>query len=112
MFNWPVYVAVLFIWVLIFFSIFKGVKSTGMIVKLTVPAPLLIILILIIRGTKQRIIYKIISCKFLQYHKIFLLAAFLEGAGDGIKNYIFKWDPSILSDGDMWGKCIGQVLES
>eukprot|EP00116_Pleurobrachia_bachei_P004442 sb/3464704/ len=87
-FNWKVFVSMLIMWILIFFAIFQGVKSTGWVVKFTVPIPLLILLILIIR------------------------AAFLEGAGDGLKNYLFKWDGSALSDADVWADAIGQVFFS
>ena len=49
-FNWKVFVGITVVWILIFLSIFKGVKSTSWVVKFTVPLPLLILVILIIRG--------------------------------------------------------------
>lgn len=87
-FNWKVFVGIIVIWILIFLSIFRGVKSTGWVVKFTVPIPLLILVILIIRG------------------------AFLDGAGEGIENYLIKWDGSKLSDPVIWTKAIGQVFFS
>ncbi|XP_063675135.1 sodium-dependent dopamine transporter-like isoform X3 [Bolinopsis microptera] len=87
-FNWKVFVGITVVWILIFLSIFKGVKSTSWVVKFTVPLPLLILLILIIRG------------------------AFLDGAGDGIKAYLIKWDGSTLNDPVIWTKAIGQVFFS
>ena len=35
--------------------------------------------------------------------------AFLDGAAEGIKNYLIKWDSTTLSDPMMWTKAIGQV---
>ncbi|KAL5257787.1 hypothetical protein ACHWQZ_G012652 [Mnemiopsis leidyi] len=87
-FNWRVFIGIAVIWILIFLSIFKGVKSTGWVVKFTVPLPLLILVILIIRG------------------------AFLDGAGEGIENYLIKWDGTKLNDPDIWTKAIGQVFFS
>ena len=50
-------------WILIFFCVFKGVKSSSWIVWLTVPLPVLFVFIMIING------------------------ATLPGSGDGIKMY-------------------------
>ena len=52
-FNWRVFVSLMVMWVFIFFAIFKGVDSTGWVVKFTVPFPLLILIVLIIRGRQQ-----------------------------------------------------------
>lgn len=87
-FNWRVFVSLMVMWVFIFFAIFKGVDSTGWVVKFTVPFPLLILIVLIIRG------------------------AFLEGAGEGIKNYLIKWDSEVLNDPYIWTSAIGQVFFS
>ena len=38
--------------------------------------------------------------------------AFLDGAAEGIKNYLIKWDSTTLSDPMMWTKAIGQVCSS
>jgi len=87
-FNWKVFLATLVVWILIFGCICNGVKSAGWIVKLTVPLPLLILVILIIRG------------------------AFFEGASDGIKAYIWNWDASLLNSSTIWTEAIGQVFFS
>lgn len=87
-FNWKVFLATLVVWILIFGCISNGVKSAGWIVKLTVPLPLLILVVLIIRG------------------------AFFEGAGEGIKAYIWNWDASALNSSVIWTEAIGQVFFS
>ena len=40
---------------------------------------------------------------------MFLVGAFLDGAGEGIENYLIKWDGTKLNDPDIWTKAIGQV---
>jgi len=49
-FNWPVYLSVLFVWLCIYFTIWKGTDSTGYIVWITVPFPALLVLVLLIKG--------------------------------------------------------------
>lgn len=56
--------AVLTVWLICFAAIFKGVKSSSYIVWVTVPLPVLFILIMVIKG------------------------ATLEGAGDGVSQYL------------------------
>ena len=45
-------------------------------------------------------------------HPLSFLAAFLDGAGDGLMNYLFKWDSEALSDPSVWADAIGQVFFS
>lgn len=49
-FNMPVYLCVLFVWICIYFTIWKGTDSTGYIVWITVPFPALLVLVLLIKG--------------------------------------------------------------
>jgi len=62
-FSLPALGACALTWVLIFFCVWKGVKSSSWIVWVTVPMPLLFVVIMIING------------------------ATLEGAGGGIDGY-------------------------
>ena len=58
------FLAVLFVWVVCFAAIFKGVKSSSYIVWVTVPLPVIFILIMVIKG------------------------ASLEGSKEGIEQYL------------------------
>jgi SNF family Na+-dependent transporter len=58
------FIAVLVVWLFCFLAIFKGVKSSSYIVWVTVPLPILFIIVMIINNTQ------------------------LEGAGNGIKQYL------------------------
>lgn len=58
------FLAVLFVWAVCFAAVFKGVRSSSYIVWVTVPMPILFIIIMVIKG------------------------ATLEGAGDGISQYL------------------------
>lgn len=49
-FSVPAFLAVLFVWVVCFAAIFKGVKSSSYIVWVTVPLPVLFIIIMVIKG--------------------------------------------------------------
>jgi len=62
-FSWNAFIATVAVWVIIFLCIFKGVSSSSYIVWITVPVPVLFVIIMIING------------------------AMLEGAGGGIKSY-------------------------
>jgi len=44
------FLAVLFVWVVCFFAIFKGVKSSSYVVWVTVPPPVFFIIIIVIKG--------------------------------------------------------------
>ena len=47
---WPIFIGLIAIWIWIYFSIIKGVKSVGKVVYVTVVFPWIILIILIIRG--------------------------------------------------------------
>ena len=63
-FSVPAFFAVLVVWIFIYLAVFKGVGSSSYIVWVTVPIPIIFVIIFIIKG------------------------ATLEGAGDGIKMYL------------------------
>jgi len=48
--NWPLFAGLLAIWVLIYFCVWKGVKSVGKVVAWTMPLPLILLAILFVRG--------------------------------------------------------------
>jgi len=58
------FIAVLVVWLFCFLAIFKGVKSSSYIVWVTVPLPIIFIIVMIINNTR------------------------LEGAGNGVKQYL------------------------
>jgi len=47
---WPLFFALLIVWVLIYLSVWKGVKSVGKVVMITMPLPIILLIILFIRG--------------------------------------------------------------
>lgn len=76
------YLAVIFVWIVIYFCVFKGVRSSSIVVWVSVPLPLVLIFILMMRGVS------------------------LPGAGDGIKLYLGGEDgadhAAILSKPEIW----------
>jgi NSS family neurotransmitter:Na+ symporter len=48
--NWIVFAALIAVWVLIYFCVWKGTKSVGRVVMITMPLPILLILVLAVRG--------------------------------------------------------------
>jgi len=102
-FSVPAFFAVLVVWIFIFGAVFKGVGSSSYIVWVTVPLPVLFVIIMIIKG------------------------ATLEGAGDGIKLYLFGEDKFAGLEGEalelakeedaklmagIWADAIGQIFFS
>lgn len=84
-----VYAGLIFIWMFCFMTLAYGVKGVGRVVKLTVPLPLIIIVILLIYN------------------------ATLDGARDGIDAYIGKWDASIVQkEAGIWSSAVGQIFFS
>lgn len=49
-FSWQVYLAVLAVWIIVYFCIWKGVNSSSYVVWVTVPTPVLFILIMTVKG--------------------------------------------------------------
>jgi len=74
-------------WLLIFLIIFKGVRNVGRVVMLTVPLPVILILVMIVRGVT------------------------LPGAGTGLLYYLRpNWE--MLTDPSVWIHAYGQIFFS
>uniref|UniRef100_A0A6I8PKM3 Sodium- and chloride-dependent taurine transporter n=1 Tax=Ornithorhynchus anatinus TaxID=9258 RepID=A0A6I8PKM3_ORNAN len=75
--KWDLALCLLLVWVICFFCIWKGVKSTGKVVYFTATFPFIMLLVLLIRGVT------------------------LPGAAEGIKFYLYP-DISRLKDPQVW----------
>uniref|UniRef100_A0A4W3KIZ2 Transporter n=1 Tax=Callorhinchus milii TaxID=7868 RepID=A0A4W3KIZ2_CALMI len=75
--KWDLALCLLAVWVICFFCIWKGVRSTGKVVYITATFPFLMLLVLLIRGVT------------------------LPGAAQGIKFYLYP-DISRLGDPQVW----------
>ncbi|XP_037658548.1 sodium- and chloride-dependent taurine transporter isoform X3 [Choloepus didactylus] len=75
--KWDLALCLLLVWLICFFCIWKGVKSTGKVVYITATFPFLMLLVLLVRGLT------------------------LPGAGIGIKFYLYP-DISRLEDPQVW----------
>lgn len=86
-FSWPVLIGLVIAWLAVYWTIRNGVKSVGKVVKWTVPLPIIMLGILVVRGLT------------------------LPGAIDGI-NYYLNPDFSKLLDPKVWSSAFGQVFFS
>uniref|UniRef100_A0A8C9G8C7 Transporter n=1 Tax=Pavo cristatus TaxID=9049 RepID=A0A8C9G8C7_PAVCR len=77
--KWDLALCLLLVWVICFFCIWKGVKSTGKVVYITATFPFIMLLVLLIRGVT------------------------LPGAAEGIKFYLYP-DISRLADPQVWNQ--------
>lgn len=77
-----------FVWLVIFACVSNGVKSVSKVVMITMPVPILCLLILMINGFT------------------------LDGAGDGIKVYTWSVDWEKLPKASLWMGAIGQCFFS
>ncbi len=86
-FSWPIIIGLVLAWISIYYSIRNGVKSVSKIVKWTVPLPVILLVILAVRGLT------------------------LNGGIEGI-NYYLKPDFSVLKDYKVWASAYGQIFFS
>lgn len=85
--QWPVLLALVLVWVIIFLIIFRGPRIVAKVVAWTVPLPILLIFVFIIRGVT------------------------LPGALSGLKFYL-KPDFGKLLDVNVWIQAYGQIFFS
>jgi neurotransmitter:Na+ symporter, NSS family len=83
--QWPLLLSLIAVWVIIYFCIFKGVKSVGKVVLITMPLPIILIFVLLVR------------------------AITLNGAGVGIYNYLVP-NFSALFDPSVWVAAFSQIF--
>uniref|UniRef100_A0A6Q2XZ55 Transporter n=1 Tax=Esox lucius TaxID=8010 RepID=A0A6Q2XZ55_ESOLU len=85
--RWELLPCLIVMWVICYFCIWKGVKSTGKVVYFTATFPYVMLLILLIRGLT------------------------LPGAMQGVKFYLYP-EPERLSDPQVWMEAVSQILFS
>ncbi|XP_061682411.1 sodium- and chloride-dependent GABA transporter 2-like [Syngnathoides biaculeatus] len=85
--RWELLLCLLAMWVVCYFSIWKGVKSTGKVVYFTATFPYVMLLILLIRGVT------------------------LPGAGQGVEFYLLP-EVSRLKDPQVWMEACSQIFFS
>jgi SNF family Na+-dependent transporter len=86
--QWSLVGSLLFVWIVVFFSVSFGKSILADITYVTVCAPVILMVILIIR------------------------TAFLPGAIDGISFYIGKFEASKLGEAQVWANALSQCLFS
>jgi SNF family Na+-dependent transporter len=85
--NIPLVLGALITWIIIYLIIFKGVKNVGRVVMLTVPLPIVLLLLILVRGVT------------------------LPGAAQGLFYYL-KPNWSMLTNPEVWINAYGQVFFS
>ena len=83
--NWYLFFGLAAVWIAIYFSVWKGVKSVGKVVAITMPLPLILLVVLFIRGIT------------------------LEGAGTGIFYYLNP-NFSVLFNTEIWLAAASQIF--
>ncbi|XP_033647228.1 sodium- and chloride-dependent GABA transporter 2-like [Asterias rubens] len=86
-FVWPLVLCLILAWVLVYFIVWKGVRSSGKVVYFTATFPYVVLTIMLIRGLT------------------------LEGAANGLLFYL-KPDISRLADGQVWVDAGSQIFYS
>lgn len=85
--SWPIVVGLALTWIAVYLIIRKGVKNVGRVVMVTVPLPLILLVILLIRGMT------------------------LPGWSEGVKYYLTpRWEEFLKPD--VWLAAYGQVFFS
>ncbi|KAM8867258.1 sodium- and chloride-dependent GABA transporter 2-like [Synchiropus picturatus] len=85
--RWDLCLCLLLVWIVCYFSIWKGVKSTGKVVYITATFPYVMLIVLLVRGLT------------------------LPGATEGIIYYLYP-DPSRLADPQVWMDAGSQIFFS
>ncbi|XP_071768766.1 sodium- and chloride-dependent GABA transporter 2 [Centroberyx gerrardi] len=85
--RWELALCLLLSWVICYFCVWRGVKSTGKVVYFTATFPYVMLMVLLVRGVT------------------------LPGAIDGIKFYLYP-DPSRLADPQVWMDAGTQIFYS
>ncbi|KAL0978146.1 hypothetical protein UPYG_G00166730 [Umbra pygmaea] len=85
--RWDLALCLLLSWIICYFCVWKGVKSTGKVVYFTATFPYVMLLVLLVRGLT------------------------LPGAIDGIKFYLYP-DPARLVDPQVWMDAGSQIFYS
>lgn len=83
--QWPLFFGLILVWLMIYFSVFKGVKSVGKVVLITMPLPMILIFVLLVR------------------------ALTLDGAGGGIYYYLIP-NFAALFDPQVWVAAFSQIF--
>ena len=86
--QWKLVLGLLASWVSVFFAIFRGTKSMGLVLYVTLPLPFVLLTILLIRG------------------------ATLPGAGTGVQYYFGRWEWSAFADGTIYVEAVSQIFFS
>ncbi|XP_077459435.1 sodium- and chloride-dependent GABA transporter 2-like [Stigmatopora argus] len=86
-FRWELVLCLLLSWIICYFCVWKGVKSTGKVVYFTATFPYVMLAVLLVRGLT------------------------LPGAIDGIKFYVYP-EPSRLADPQVWMDAGTQIFYS
>lgn len=86
--QWRLALALLFVWAVVFASLAFGKEILAKVTWVTVVGPCVLLFVVLCR------------------------ALTLEGAGDGIRFYIGKFDAEVLGDLEMWAAACGQILFS
>lgn len=81
----PILLALVVVWLFIYFSVWKGVKSVGKVVLVTMPLPIILLIILVIRGLT------------------------LPGGLDGVKFYL-RPNVEAFLDRELWSAAASQIF--